>query len=316
MPREDPSSNLVRDSLTQTLNVFPSDLCSQPAEWAMYTVIAALKFALDENATLTYVTPDEAKHSILKTLNWFEAHDEYEWPDFSDRNYDFAQVMRLRRALVQDVFNALQQANQVKTGVPDSVTVVRRGDRSRGEGMRSAIDQPGRTNAFPGCRRNNTRKRLCKREADSEVDTMSEHSKGKDEDDPFLLQVMVELAARSKVDVGERMLCVRDPHELADVMHDRLVDVWHQPLQESDDQCETLRQKADLWERHRRSVPPKSTQHVRTPTTRASPVAPQASPGTVPKPTAGSTSTSRLCWDDPRGYRPATKDWADVHSIG
>lgn len=127
MPREDPSSNLVRDSLTQTLNVFPSDLCSQPAEWAMYTVIAALKFALDENATLTYVTPDEAKHSILKTLNWFEAHDEYEWPDFSDRNYDFAQVMRLRRALVQDVFNALQQANQVKTGVPDSVTVVRRG---------------------------------------------------------------------------------------------------------------------------------------------------------------------------------------------
>lgn len=86
---------------------------------------------------------------------------------------------------------------------------------------------------------------------------------------------MVELAARSKVDVGERMLCVRDPHELADVMHDRLVDVWHQPLQESDDQCETLRQKADLWERHRRSVPPKSTQHVRTPTTRASPVAPK-----------------------------------------
>ncbi|KAF1349249.1 hypothetical protein EJ07DRAFT_141031, partial [Lizonia empirigonia] len=273
---------------------------SQPAEWAIYTVIAALKFALDESATLTYVTPDEAKHSILKTLNWFEAHDEYEWPDFSDRNYDFAQVMRLRRALVQDVFNALQQANQVKTGVPDSVTVVRRGDRSHGEGGR----------------RINTRKRLCKREADSEVDTMSEHSKGKDEDDPFLLQVMVELAARSKVDVGERMLCVRDPHELADVMHDRLVEVWDQPLQESDDQCETLRQKADLWERHRRSVPPKSTQRERTPTTRASPVAPQASPGTVQKPSAGSTSTSRLCWDDPRGYRPATEDWADVHSIG
>lgn len=47
--------------------------------------------------------------------------------------------MRLRRALVQDVYNALQHAGNVKLGVPDtpdSHAGARRGRRSDAEGER------------------------------------------------------------------------------------------------------------------------------------------------------------------------------------
>lgn len=101
-------------------------------------VIAAMKCASDVQNPLTYPTPDEARFGILKTLNWLEAHGEYEWPEFSHLNLDFNQVMRLRRALVQDVFNALHKAGTVKTaGAPgtfDSIAGTRRGREGGSEG--------------------------------------------------------------------------------------------------------------------------------------------------------------------------------------
>lgn len=93
------------------------------AEWPVYMVTAALKCASDERLPVTYASQDEARFRILKSLSWFEAHDEYEWPDFTSFNYDFSQVMRLRRALVQDIFNALERAGSLKisiSGTPDS----------------------------------------------------------------------------------------------------------------------------------------------------------------------------------------------------
>jgi len=98
-------------------------------------VTAALKCAGDERTALAYITADEAKYSILKTLNWFEAHNEYEWPDFAGLNYSFDQVMRLRRALVADVYTALQKAGNIKLGVhgmPESNAGTRR-RRSSGQ---------------------------------------------------------------------------------------------------------------------------------------------------------------------------------------
>lgn len=95
-------------------------------------VTAALKCA-SERLPATYASHDDARFQILKSLNWFEAHDEYEWPDFTSFNYDFSQAMRLRRALVQDIFNALEKAGNLKIsvpGTPDSNTGRRAGIRS------------------------------------------------------------------------------------------------------------------------------------------------------------------------------------------
>lgn len=77
---------------------------------------------MDDRANPTYLTADEAKHDILKTLNWFEAHNEYQWPDFG-AHFSFDQVMRLRRVLVTDTFTTLERTGHIKLGVlgtPDS----------------------------------------------------------------------------------------------------------------------------------------------------------------------------------------------------
>ena len=74
---------------------------------------------MDDRANPTYLTADEAKHDILKTLNWFEAHNEYQWPDFG-AHFSFDQVMRLRRVLVTDTFTTLERTGHIK---PDSTDV-------------------------------------------------------------------------------------------------------------------------------------------------------------------------------------------------
>jgi hypothetical protein len=92
-------------------------------------VAAALKYAAHVKMPVVHASPDDAKYDILETLNWLEAHEEYDWPDFSRHNFDFAQVMRLRRALVNDVFGALQKAGNIRIGTlgtPDSVGDSRR----------------------------------------------------------------------------------------------------------------------------------------------------------------------------------------------
>jgi hypothetical protein len=90
-------------------------------------VTAALKFASDDKSPITYPTQDEARQEILSTLNWYEAHSEYEWPEFNRLGFDFSQSMRFRRALVNDVFVALQKAGNVRVsdeaavlGTPDN----------------------------------------------------------------------------------------------------------------------------------------------------------------------------------------------------
>jgi hypothetical protein len=76
-------------------------------------VNAAVKYALAEAPT-TCSTPDKAKLEILNSLNWLEAHDEYEWPDFQLHGLDFAQAMKLRRALVNDVFIGMNKGGHLR----------------------------------------------------------------------------------------------------------------------------------------------------------------------------------------------------------
>jgi hypothetical protein len=83
-------------------------------------VTAALKFSnSSDNVNSSYPTPDSGCIDVLNVLNWHEAHDEYEWPDFTKMGFDFSQAMRFRRALVNDVFVALQRAGNIRiTGEP------------------------------------------------------------------------------------------------------------------------------------------------------------------------------------------------------
>jgi hypothetical protein len=95
---------------------------------------AAIKIAKEEDrAPVRYGSQDKGKLDTMRTLNFFEAHDEYVWPDFSALGFDFAQTMRLRRALVNDVFAALMKSGIIVVGevtpgigTPDSVIGARR----------------------------------------------------------------------------------------------------------------------------------------------------------------------------------------------
>jgi hypothetical protein len=85
------------------------------ADWALHMVTAALKFSSsNDNTVSSYTSPDAGRIDVLNVLNWHEAHDEYEWPDFTHMGFDFSQTMRFRRALVNDVFVALQKAGNIR----------------------------------------------------------------------------------------------------------------------------------------------------------------------------------------------------------
>ena len=96
-------------------------------------VTASLKFSCSNDAPVSYTTPDAGRLGVLNVLNWHEAHDDYEWPDFIQLGHDFPQAMRFRRGLVNDVFLALEKAGVIKItgepgvlGTPQSSAVKRR----------------------------------------------------------------------------------------------------------------------------------------------------------------------------------------------
>ncbi|RYN20962.1 hypothetical protein AA0121_g11481 [Alternaria tenuissima] len=97
-------------------------------------VTASLKFSRSKDAPVSlYTTPDAGRLDVLNVLNWHEAHDDYEWPDFIQLGHDFTQAMRFRRGLVNDIFLALEKAGVIKItgesgvlGTPQSSAVKRR----------------------------------------------------------------------------------------------------------------------------------------------------------------------------------------------
>lgn len=76
-------------------------------------VNAAIRAVKDDKLPLKYSSYDEGKTETLRALNFYEAHGEYTWPKFATLGFDFAQAMKLRRALVNDVFNALVKTQDV-----------------------------------------------------------------------------------------------------------------------------------------------------------------------------------------------------------
>ncbi|KAF2832673.1 hypothetical protein CC86DRAFT_401422 [Ophiobolus disseminans] len=214
---------------------------TKPTDWASFMVTAALKYASDQNTPMTYTSADEARLEILNTLNWYEAHDEYEWPDFARLGFDFSQAMRFRRALVNDVFVALKKAGNVKLsdvgmlGTPDSS--VTRSKRAGASGRRMA-----------------ERKRHCKREEGSDTDAASDTSdKPFWYDQEFLAEVMNDLINRSGADVVSYLKGEKTPDALADIVHDGLVEVWESPVAGYILTPDELSRKHDAWVRANRS---------------------------------------------------------------
>jgi DNA-binding MltR family transcriptional regulator len=109
-------------------------------EWAFHMVTAAVKFSSSTNHDISiYNTSDAARWDILNVLNWLEAHNEYAWPESTKPGLEFSQAMRFRRALVSDVFAALEKANSIRVtgedgmpGTPQSEGSIRK--RTSGNG--------------------------------------------------------------------------------------------------------------------------------------------------------------------------------------
>jgi hypothetical protein len=218
-------------------------------------VTAALKFASDDKTRTMYATADEARLEILNTLNWYEAHSEYEWPNFTLMGFDFNQSMRFRRALVGDVFTSLQKSGNVNIGAraeglgtPDSERE-RAGKRgANGALIIVLISERYRLMNATDNRRMAERKRHCKREDDSDTDVASEDSdKPWWHDQALLTEAMHDLIGRADADIDSYLRGEKSPNALADIVHDGLVSVWNGPVASHGLVPEALEKRRLAW---------------------------------------------------------------------
>lgn len=70
----------------------------------------------------------------------------------------------------------------------------------------------------------------------------------------------------------------KDARFVADLVHDELVEMWDGPLQEEGEHLKALQERAEVWNRHKRGVPPVSSQRERTATPRVALAAPHTLP--------------------------------------
>ncbi|KAF1917765.1 hypothetical protein BDU57DRAFT_494022 [Ampelomyces quisqualis] len=151
--------------------------------------------------------------------------------------FKFNQALRFRRALVGDVFTALQKSANVKIGggggalgTPDS-----------------ARDRAGKRGTN-GSRCMAERKRRCKREDESDTDIATENSDRLLWDDQaFLAEVMHELIGRADTDVEGYLRGDKSVGALADIVHDGLVSVWDGPAADHGRVPEGLEKKRIAW---------------------------------------------------------------------
>ncbi|KAF2998284.1 hypothetical protein E8E13_007045 [Curvularia kusanoi] len=243
---------------------------TKPHDWGICLVTAALKCTTDGKLGSTYLTADEAKHGILNALNYLEAHDEYEWPEFTGYVFSFDQVMRLRRVLVGNVCMALGRAGHIKFGVP---------------GTPDSSDGARRDRALNGSPQNLL---LNKREAEVDEDALSEYSDAFHED--YLYGVLRDLAQRAEVDIQSHVKKSCTVLELVNILHDGLVKHWDGPFQDEPELSETLKEMAEVWDQHKKSKPPQSSQRERVSTPRTSPDVPLTSPAVATKQVPKGTS--------------------------
>jgi hypothetical protein len=231
---------------------------------------AAIKIAKEEDrASVRYGSQDKGKLDTMRTLNFFEAHDEYVWPDFSALGFDFTQTMRLRRALVNDVFAALMKSGIIVVGevtpgmgTPDSVIGARRAAGCGEPLYHTAYRQFLLTTTGAGAR-----KRLCQRNQADGADDGSKTSENSGADSDMQRNnvhclnnsaVMKLLLDRIELDFEDTHYYCHDACDalsIANGVHDSLVAVWQAPVSSSmglaRDKRDKLKAKIEAWTGHR-----------------------------------------------------------------
>ncbi|KAF2020165.1 hypothetical protein BU24DRAFT_477317 [Aaosphaeria arxii CBS 175.79] len=91
---------------------------AKPAEWFHYLIDAAVAISLEQSEGIVriYDSANAAKMSILETLSSLAVKGKYSWPVFAAMELDFDQIMRLRRALVTDLYQALLAQGRLRVG--------------------------------------------------------------------------------------------------------------------------------------------------------------------------------------------------------
>ena len=70
----------------------------------------------NEELPLVFPSINDGKMEILEKLSFLKVNAKYEWPDFAAFGNDFNHCIKLRRALVTDVFDALVQCGSARIG--------------------------------------------------------------------------------------------------------------------------------------------------------------------------------------------------------
>lgn len=167
-----------------------------------------------------------------------------------------------------------------------------------------------------GDRHSHVTKRIRKQERHVDEDATSEGSDGHVELLRFLHDVVDHLIERTSMDIDEHRRVGRSPLFVADDLHDMLVEMWEEPLVETGEHLQSLKEKAEVWGRYKRSVPPASSQNERTTIPRVSPTELQHAPTMAHRHTGGSASVMiRAPWDRP-GVTLADQVWEQTNSIG
>ncbi|KAF1950647.1 hypothetical protein CC80DRAFT_598062 [Byssothecium circinans] len=209
---------------------------TKPADWSIYMVTAALSLSKDTTLPKRFGTPDSAKMALNDSLNWHEAHDSYKWPGFSSLGFDFAQSMRLRRALVHDTFLALLKTGGLHVGgegTPESGGKRKR-VRVRGNERRPKRHCPSNSPNSP----HDTN-------ANSDSDPSSYEPFWHDKH--FLAETMHFLIERSDADIETYIKGEKTVDALADIVHDGLVDAWEKPVAGYLVVPEGLVRKQEVW---------------------------------------------------------------------
>ncbi|KAF2186175.1 hypothetical protein K469DRAFT_687181 [Zopfia rhizophila CBS 207.26] len=109
-------------------------------EWSTYMVDASIALVLAEDGTIdwpAFTSEDRAKVAVLGWLSSAEGKDVYKWPDFIAQGFDFANMMRLRRALITDICSALHKCGRIQIKA-DALDVATRTPKSSDQAGSSA----------------------------------------------------------------------------------------------------------------------------------------------------------------------------------
>ncbi|KAF2634428.1 hypothetical protein P280DRAFT_474652 [Massarina eburnea CBS 473.64] len=176
-------------------------------------VAAALCVSKDTTFPKRFATADDGEMALNNSLNWHEAHDLYAWPAFTSLGFDFAQAMRMRRALVHDTFCASQKASALNTGVSGFST-------PESQAQRGDEETAQRRNGYPAKR---------PRPSNCPHDTEGHDSNGNEpfwHNKRFLADAMLELIDHTTINVDDYFEGDMTIEALADIVRSGLIEQW------------------------------------------------------------------------------------------